>query len=76
MDNGVQDNIDKIEINEKIGIISPIIRLFDGVGIDINGSNLNADTDIYFAKQAAGDIDQTIKRLKIDISVDNKFTSD
>ena len=57
MDNGVQDNIDKIEINEKIGIISPIIRLFDGVGVDMDGGNLNTDADIYFVRQTAGDID-------------------
>ena len=49
MDSGIQDDINKVEINEEVGIIFPTIWPFDDIGVDIDSSNLNTDADIYFA---------------------------
>ena len=76
MNGKVQDDINKVEINEKVGVISSIIRPFNSVGVGINGGNLDIDIDIYFTGQTAGNINQAIRCFKIDISVDGKLTSD
>ncbi len=76
MDNKVQDDVDRIEVNEEVDIVFSTIRPFDNIEVDINGGNLDTDADIYFTGQTAGDIDQTIRRLKISVSVDDKLTSD
>ncbi len=59
-----------------VDIVFSIIRTFDNVEVNINGGNLNIDIDVYFAGQVAGNIDQTIRCFKINVSVDNKFASD
>ena len=76
MDGKVQDDIDKVEVNEKVDIVFSTIRPFDGVGINIDSNNLDADINIYFTRQTADDIDQAIKRLRIGVSVDDELTSD
>ncbi len=42
----------------------------------MDSGNLSADTDIYFIRQAASDIDQTIRRFRVSISVDGEFVLD
>ncbi len=57
MDGRVQDNVNRVEINEKVDVISSTIRPFDDVEVDIDSGNLDTDTDIYFTGQTAGNID-------------------
>jgi len=57
LDGRVQDNVNRVEINEKVDVISSTIRPFDDVEVDIDSGNLDTDTDIYFTGQTAGNID-------------------
>ncbi len=50
MNSKVQDNINKIEINEEVNIIFLAIWPFDDIEINIDGSNLDEDADIYFVR--------------------------
>ena len=48
MDGEVQDNIDRIEINEKVDVVFSTVRLLDGFKISLDNVDLDADIDICF----------------------------